>query len=37
MPDAEAELKKLRALVAGYERGKFIRFSKWLRERLHRL
>jgi 2-polyprenyl-3-methyl-5-hydroxy-6-metoxy-1,4-benzoquinol methylase len=34
MPDAEAELKKLRALVAGYERGKFIRFSKWLREKM---
>jgi SAM-dependent methyltransferase len=30
VPDAEAELRKLRQLVAGYERGKVMRLMKWL-------
>jgi 2-polyprenyl-3-methyl-5-hydroxy-6-metoxy-1,4-benzoquinol methylase len=33
-PNNEEELARLRQLVAGYERGKFIRFTKWLRKRL---
>jgi 2-polyprenyl-3-methyl-5-hydroxy-6-metoxy-1,4-benzoquinol methylase len=33
-PNNEEELARLRQLVAGYERGKFIRFTKWLHKRL---
>lgn len=31
--DGEIELQRLRQLVAGYERGRFIRFTKWLKQR----
>ena len=33
---AEREFNRLRQLVAGYERGKFIRFSKWLSQKVRR-
>jgi len=32
----DAEIARLRALVAGYERGRFIRFMKWVHDLTHK-
>jgi len=34
--DQQAELVKLRALVHGYESGRFMRFARWLHRLGHR-